>query len=186
MDNKGQIRRWPLFLMSGLLGLMILLYLGLWGDPSAIPPVIINTPAMEFSGFEMYTGRSISLSQMKGKVVFLNFWASWCRECKLEHDSLLDLKKRYADRPDFIFLGVNYQDKENLAKAYLEEHGNNYEHIQDLHGRISIDYGVYGIPETFLIDRHGMIRHKHIGPIVGETYANLIETWIEPLLKESE
>jgi len=176
------IRGWQIALLAGILGLIILFYKGLWGNPNFIPPVIVGTPAPEITAPDLYQPKEVSLSQFRGKVVVLNFWASWCLECKLEHQNLLAIKKRYADNPNFVMLGVNYQDKEDLARQYLQEHGNNFEHVRDVKGRISIDYGVYGVPETFVIDQNGVIRHKQIGPIVGETYTYLVEGLIEPLL----
>ena len=176
-------RAWHIALLGGIIGLLILFYNGLWGDPTALPPVIISEPASEFSGPALYEEREIKLSDYKGKVVVLNFWASWCQECKLEHQTLLALRRRFANEPNFVMLGVNYQDEERLAKAYLEEHGNNFAHVRDLKGKISIDYGVYGVPETFVIDQNGIIRHKEIGPIIGDTYANLVKNVIEPLLR---
>jgi cytochrome c biogenesis protein CcmG/thiol:disulfide interchange protein DsbE len=114
----------------------------------------------------------------------LNFWSSWCQECKLEHSSLQALNQQYGQDPHFVLLGVDYQDKEDLAKEYLQQYGNNFQHIVDTRGRISIDYGVYGVPETFVIDQNGVIRHKEIGPLVGEAYSNFTRNIIEPLLRE--
>jgi cytochrome c biogenesis protein CcmG, thiol:disulfide interchange protein DsbE len=179
------LRSWHVFLLAGILFLVFIFYQGLWGNPSFIPPVIVQTAAPEITGPELYQGRPVSLSEFKGKVVVLNFWASWCVECKLEHQSLLAINKRFSENPNFVMIGVNYQDKEDLAKQYLLEHGNNFQHVRDLKGRISIDYGVYGVPETFVIDQNGIIRHKQIGPIVGDAYSNLVENVIEPLLKGS-
>ncbi|MFQ5949320.1 MAG: redoxin domain-containing protein [Nitrospiria bacterium] len=176
---------WHIVLLAGILGLLAIFYQGLWGNPSFIPPVIVSTPAPEISGPDLYRGTAVSLSHHKGKVVVLNFWASWCQECKLEHQSLLAIKKRFGEDPNFIMLGINYQDHEDLAKKYLQEHGNNFDHVRDLDGKISIDYGVYGVPETFVIDQQGIIRHKQIGPIIGEVYTNMVENIIEPLLNNS-
>lgn len=179
-----EFRAWHVFLLTSLFGLFFLFYQGLWGDPTALPPVIIEEPAPEIIAPVLYEGNPIRLSDDLGKVVVLNFWASWCQECKLEHRFLLALKKRFEDHPNFAMYGVNYQDKEHLAKAYLEENGNNFQHMVDMKGKISIDYGVYGVPETFVIDKKGIIRHKQIGPVMGDVYSELIEKVIEPLLNE--
>ncbi|MFQ5588516.1 MAG: redoxin domain-containing protein [Nitrospiria bacterium] len=178
---KG-FRTWHIFLLLGLFGLVFLFYKGLWGDPTALPPVIIEEPAPEIVAPSLYDDKQIVLSQHRGKVVVLNFWASWCRECKLEHRFLLAINKRFEDNPNFVMYGVNYQDKDHLAKAYLDEHGNNFEHMVDLKGKISIDYGVYGVPETFIIDQQGIIRHKQIGPVMGDVFSDLVQNKIEPLL----
>jgi len=177
-------RSWHFFLLLGLFGLMFLFYQGLWGDPLSLPPVIIEEPAPDFTAPELYTKKNITLSEDLGKVVVLNFWASWCLECKLEHKFLLALNKHYEDNPNFVMYGVNYQDKDDLAEAYLRLHGNNFEHVVDLKGKISIDYGVYGVPETFVIDKNGVIRHKHIGPILSDAYSDMIKNHIDPLLAE--
>jgi cytochrome c biogenesis protein CcmG, thiol:disulfide interchange protein DsbE len=177
-------RSWHLFLLLGLSGLIFLFYQGLWGDPTSLPPVIIEEPAPDFTALELYEKKEVNLSDHLGKVVVLNFWASWCQECKLEHKFLLALKKHFEDNPDFVMYGVNYQDKDRLAKAYLKLHGNNFDHVVDVKGKISIDYGVYGVPETFVIDKNGTIRHKHIGPIMGDVYSDIIKNNIEPLLSE--
>ncbi len=181
-SSSGGVRGWQIALLIGIFGLIVLFYKGLWGNPSYIPPVLIGTPAPAITAPDLYQPKEVSLSQFRGKVVVLNFWASWCQECKLEHQTLLELKDRFSKNPNFVMLGVNYQDKEDLAQQYLKEHGNNFDHIRDAKGRISIDYGVYGVPETFVIDQNGVIRHKQIGPIIGETYTYLVEQVIEPLL----
>ncbi|MEK7286642.1 MAG: redoxin domain-containing protein [Nitrospirota bacterium] len=193
-----KIKAWQIFLPLAIVVLVVVFYHGLYGNPSYIPPVIINTPASDFAAPELFAGvalpagvaphegKTIRLSDYKGKVVVLNFWASWCKECALEHPSLLEIVERYKGNPNFVMLGVDYQDKENLAQAYLRQHGNNFTHVRDFSGKVSIDYGIYGVPETFVIDQKGMIRHKSIGPIIGNTYTNLIEKIIEPLLNGQE
>jgi cytochrome c biogenesis protein CcmG/thiol:disulfide interchange protein DsbE len=177
------MRVWHIVLLAGIFGLVAIFYEGLWGNPSYIPPVLVGQSAPNFAGPELDKGETLSLDRYKGKVVVLNFWASWCQECKLEHASLLEINKRFGQNPNFIMLGVNYQDKEKLAKEYLEEFGNNFTHVRDLTGRISIDYGVYGVPETYVIDQQGVIRHKAIGPLIGVTYTHLVTNVIEPLLR---
>ncbi len=175
---------WHIFLLAGLLALVVLFYKGLWGDPTALPPVIISKPAPDITAPALLEAKNISLKAHLGKVVVLNFWASWCLECKEEHRFLLAIQKRFENNPDFVMYGVNYQDQEKLAKEYLQIHGNNFEHMVDEKGKISIDYGVYGVPETFVIDRKGIIRHKQIGPVFGDVYSNIVENVIEPLLNE--
>lgn len=177
------IRGWHLVLVGGIFGLLSLFYKGLWGNPSFIPPVLIGTPAANIVGRELYSSEMISLSNFQGKVVVINFWASWCQECKLEHENLLAISRRFGQDPNFVMLGINYQDRESDARRYLEEHGNNFQHVRDLKGTISIDYGVYGIPETFVIDQQGIIRYKRIGPITGEVYTHVTEQILEPLLQ---
>jgi cytochrome c biogenesis protein CcmG/thiol:disulfide interchange protein DsbE len=101
---------WQLTRILCLFGLFALFYQGLWGDPHHIPTVLIETDAPNFEGPDVETGQTISLDQFKGKVVLLNFWASWCYECKVEHESILRLHQLFKDNPEFVMLGVNYQD----------------------------------------------------------------------------
>ena len=168
-----------------LLGLFALFYQGLWGDPRSIPTVLIGTPAPSFTGPEVDSGELISLDQYKGKVVLLNFWASWCYECKVEHESILRLHEHFKDNPNFVMLGINYQDELPDAQEYLRTYGSSFQHVRDIKGTFAIDYGVYGVPETFVIDQQGLIQHKYVGPIVGPVYTNLIERVITPLLNDS-
>jgi cytochrome c biogenesis protein CcmG/thiol:disulfide interchange protein DsbE len=127
----------------------------------------------------------LSLDQFKGKVVFLNFWASWCQECRLEHANLLALNEKFGRDPNFVMLGVNYQDQEDDALEYLRTFGSTFPHVRDLKGAIAFDYGVYGVPETFVIDQQGTIRCKTIGPIIGPVYANYNDRVLPALLNGS-
>ncbi len=114
---------------------------------------------------------------MKGEVWLLNVWASWCVSCHDEHPLLLALAKNDAVK----IVGLNYKDKRDDALAWLKRFGDPYAlSVSDLEGRTGIDYGVYGVPETYLIDKQGIIRYKHIGPITEQT----IEQKIMPLLKK--
>ena len=175
-----------LTLVVGLLALFALFYQGLWGDPRSIPTVLIGTTAPTFTGPDVESGTPISLDQYKGKVVVLNFWASWCYECKVEHESILRLHEQFADNPNFVMLGINYQDELPNAQQYLKTYGSSFRHVRDVKGTLAIDYGVYGVPETFVIDQQGIIKHKWVGPIVGQVYTNLTEKVITPLLKKSQ
>jgi len=175
-------RGWQIFLALALVGVFALLYEGLWGDPRMIPTVLIGTNAPDIEGPDVESGRTISLHQFKGKVVLLNFWASWCQECRLEHQNLLRLHEQFKDASNFVMLGVNYQDDLDDAQGYLKQFGSAFPHIRDLKGALAIDFGVYGVPETFLIDQHGVIRHKWVGSIVGDVYTQWTNAVIPPLL----
>ncbi len=172
-----------LTLVLVLLGLFYLFYEGLWGNPRHIPTVLIGTDAPMVEGPDVETGELISLKQFKGKVVLLNFWASWCYECKVEHESVLELHRLFKDDPNFVMLGVNYQDKLPDARKYLKEYGTTFAHMRDLKGQLAIDYGVYGVPETFVIDQQGKIRYKYVGPVTGHMYTKITQEIIAPLLK---
>ncbi|MFZ5876022.1 MAG: redoxin domain-containing protein [Nitrospirota bacterium] len=178
-------RAWQIALVVGLLGLFVLFYQGLWGNPRYIPTVLKDTPARPFSGPALGAADTISLDQFKGKVVLLNFWASWCQECRLEHSNLLALNEQFSRDPNFVMLGVNYQDKEDDALDYLKTFGTNFAHVRDVKSAISFDYGVYGVPETFVIDQQGVIRCKTIGPIMGPVYINYTQRILPALLQGS-
>ena len=177
------MKSWQVILVAGLVGLVALFYRGLWGDPRAIPTVLIGTQAPTFSGPEVRSGAPIGFDQYRGKVVMVNFWASWCLECRTEHENLLALQKRFGSNPEFVMLGINYQDRPEDAQKYLQVYGTNFQHVRDIKGTISIDYGVYGVPETFVIDRQGVIRFKFVGPLVGPSYDHLTHNVLEPLLR---
>jgi cytochrome c biogenesis protein CcmG, thiol:disulfide interchange protein DsbE len=182
-DDRFRLRAWHVVLVATLVGLFLLFYQGLWGDPSAIPTVLIGTPAPTFTGPNVVSGATIDLSEYRGKVIMLNFWASWCQECRVEHENLLALYNQFRTNPDFVMLGIDYQDKLEDARQYLDIHSSPFQQVRDVNGTISIDYGVYGVPETFIIDKQGVIRHKQVGPIVGPSY-NLLTERVLPTLLE--
>ena len=122
-----------------------------------------NTPAREFA-LPGPGGSTVRFGTFKGKVVFLNFWASWCPPCRAEARDLEAAWRRYKDQK-VVFLGVDIQDREEDAREFLKEFGVTYPNGRDANGRIAIAYGVWGIPETFLIDGSGRITYKHVGAI---------------------
>lgn len=178
-------RTTQLTILVVLFALLALFYEGLWGDPRHIPTVLVGTQAPIFEGPDVETGEPLSSSRFKGKVILVNFWASWCQECKVEHENLLRLHDEYKAHPEFVMLGINYQDETPKARAYLQQYGSSFSHVRDVNGSLAIDFGVYGVPETFVIDKEGIIRHKWIGPIVDEVYTNLTQNVLTPLLQDS-
>lgn len=176
-------RTTQLMILVVLFALFSLLYQGLWGDPRHIPTVLVGTQAPAFEGPDVETGDRLSSERFKGKVMLVNFWASWCQECKLEHDNLLRLHDDYKHHPEFVMVGINYQDEEPEARAYLQRYGSSFSHVRDVNGTLAIDFGVYGVPETFVIDKRGVIRHKWIGPISDDVYADLTQNVLTPLLE---
>ena len=147
-------------------GLVIFLAIGLRRDPHEVPSPLINKPAPAFQLPQLHEqAKTFSPQEMRGKVWLLNVWASWCISCREEHPVLLAL----ARSGEVLLYGLNYKDQRNDAIAWLDELGNPYlVSAADLDGRVGIDYGVYGAPETYLIDRDGVIRFKHIGPLTPE------------------
>lgn len=132
-----------------------------------------------FDGYEWQGRQNANLSEFEGKVVVLNFWASWCVECLLEADLLENTWQEYADK-DVVFLGVAYIDVEPKSKAYLEQFNITYPNAPDLRSSISDKYEITGVPETFFIDKEGKVAQIKIGPL-DETY---LKTVLDQLLVE--
>jgi len=158
--------------------LVVFLAIGLTKDPRKIPSPFVGKPAPAFTLSMLHEpGASFSPENMKGKVWLLNVWASWCVSCKVEHP-LLNEMNRKAVVP---IVGLNYKDARADAVKWLRQNGDPYLFsVSDLDGKVGIDYGVYGAPETFVIDKSGIIRYKQIGPITPEA----LEQTILPLLKQ--
>jgi cytochrome c biogenesis protein CcmG/thiol:disulfide interchange protein DsbE len=144
--------------------LLALLGWGFTRDAKYIPSPLIGKPATPFS-LTLFDGQTLELEALRGKVVFLNFWASWCPPCRAEARMLEAAWQQYKDR-DVVFLGVDTQDTEEDARAFIREFGITYPNGRDASGRIPIDYGVWGLPETFIIDRQGRITYKHVGALL--------------------
>jgi cytochrome c biogenesis protein CcmG/thiol:disulfide interchange protein DsbE len=160
------------------IGLVVFLAIGLTRDPREIPSPLVNKPAPAFVLPQLFDPQqNFKSEEMRGKVWLLNAWASWCAACQDEHPLLLQLAKSGT----VPIYGLDYKDERPNALAWLEELGNPYTLvISDAEGRVAIDYGVYGVPETFVIDRNGVIRYKQIGPVTEEALRNKIL----PLVKE--
>ena len=171
-------RLWFLIPLGAFLALAIVLAVGLKLDPREVPSPLIDKPAPTFALARLDdAGKTVRLDDLKGKVFILNVWASWCVACREEHPVLLDFAKKRV----VPVYGLNYKDTRPEASAWLARFGNPYEaSFFDEDGRVGLDFGVYGVPETFIVDGNGVIRMKHIGPITPDVLANKIE----PLLKK--
>ncbi|MFZ2160890.1 MAG: DsbE family thiol:disulfide interchange protein [Sideroxyarcus sp.] len=154
------------------------LFVGLGLNPHEVPSPLIDKPAPAFNLPQLQdTSKNFSPADMKGKVWLLNAWSSWCVSCKEEHPVLMSL----AQQNIVPIYGLDYKDKREDALRQLGQGGNPYVlSVMDREGRTGIDYGVYGVPETYVIDKQGIIRYKQIGPV---NYQNLRET-ILPLVAE--
>jgi cytochrome c biogenesis protein CcmG/thiol:disulfide interchange protein DsbE len=159
-------KRLALVFGVGLPLLAVLAY-GFTRDPREIPSPLIGRLAPPFS-VRLADGQEVRLEDFRGKVVFLNFWASWCPPCRAEARLLEASWKRHRDQ-DVVFLGINMQDREEAAREFLREFAITYPNGFDRGNRIAIDYGVWGIPETFFLDGNGRITYKHIGALGRET-----------------
>jgi cytochrome c biogenesis protein CcmG/thiol:disulfide interchange protein DsbE len=149
----------PLIVFAGL---VIFLAIGLTLNPRIVPSPLIGKPAPEFELPLLSSEGTFSNKDLIGHVTLVNVWASWCFACRQEHEAV-----KYLGRNGVRIVGLNYKDEPDNAKAWLAKLGNPYEVVAaDYDGRVGIDWGVYGAPETFLIDPNGIIRHKVIGPIM--------------------
>jgi len=159
--------------------LVALLGFGLSNDPKKVPTPFIDKPVPAFDTTRLYKPENISTESMKGKVWLLNVFASWCASCRSEHKLLTEFIETYK----FPVVGLNYKDEEADAKKWLAYFGNPYYAVAvDRKGAIGIDLGVYGVPETFVMDKNGIVRYKQIGPVTPES----LEKTIVPLVKKLE
>ena len=159
-------------------GLAAFLAVGLTRDPREIPSPFIGKAAPGFK-LEQLADEKLAFTpeEMKGRVWLLNVWASWCVACRVEHPLLVEMSKQKV----VPIVGLNYKDKRAEGLQWLRRHGDPYSlSAYDVDGKVGIDYGVYGVPETFVIDKQGVIRYKQIGPITPEA----LEKKIMPLVRK--
>ena len=163
--------------------LVVFLAVGLKLDPKHIPSPFIGKPAPEFSLPELHRPDvAVSNADMQGKVWLLNVWASWCVSCRAEHDVV----KKFVSMNLAPVYGLNYKDKPEEAKAWLKNLGDPYQaSLVDVSGDTGIDWGVYGVPETFVMDKKGIVRFKHVGPITVQSLQEKIVPLVRELNKET-
>ncbi|MBK7472472.1 MAG: DsbE family thiol:disulfide interchange protein [Betaproteobacteria bacterium] len=153
---------------------------GLWRDPREIPSVLVDKPVPAFTLPVLGSpDKKFSPADYRGKVWLLNVWGSWCISCQVEHPTLLALAKSNV----VPIVGFDWKDKPDAAIKWLAQQGGDpyVFSVTDLDGRVAIDFGVYGAPETFVIDKEGMIRYKHIGPLDDKAVAEKLLPWIRKL-----
>jgi cytochrome c biogenesis protein CcmG/thiol:disulfide interchange protein DsbE len=160
--------------------LVAFLFVGLGLNPREVPSPLVGKAAPPFQLAQLHKPEAMfSREDMKGKVWLLNVWASWCVACREEHPVLVELAKANV----LPIVGLNYKDKPEEGRAWLKQFGDPYLlSVMDRDGRVGIDYGVYGVPETFLIDKQGVIRFKQIGPVTSD----VVNRKILPLMRELE
>jgi cytochrome c biogenesis protein CcmG/thiol:disulfide interchange protein DsbE len=163
----------------GFLVLAVLLALGLTMDPKEIPSPFIDKPAPAFSLPRLHQPeQTISPADLKGQVWVLNVWASWCVSCRAEHEIIGKL----AATGEAPVVGLNYKDEPAEARTWLRRLGDPYfTSAMDRSGDVGIDWGVYGVPETFVIDKAGIVRYKHIGPVTEQSLAQKVLPCIKAL-----
>jgi len=169
------VRRYLRWLIpAAALPVLGLLAYGFRVNPRDIPTPLIDRPAAAFE-LTSYAGERVSLDAYRGRVVVVNFWASWCHPACYEEAPVLERNWRaYRDR-DVVVLGVDIQDKAEAAKKFIADFSLTFPNALDAAGRVSVDYGVYGVPETFFIDRRGRIRAKHVGAVTDEAFRRQVE-----------
>lgn len=160
------------------LALVGVLYKGFGRNPHEVPFMLKGQPAPSFTLAALDSGERVSLAELKGRPVVLNFWASWCGPCKMEHPVLEWGAREFGHQARF--LGVVFEDTEDNARQFLLQMGASFPQLVDPRSRMAVDYGVAGVPETYFIDRQGIIRGKHVGPIDPQTLA----TWMKELSAE--
>lgn len=150
--------------------MIVLFAISFGNNPNARPSALVGTRATDFSLVDL-DGNAVSLGELAGKPVVLNFWSTWCGPCKFEHPVLQQAAKA---NPDVAFYGVIYSDDPQKARMYLQRAGTTYPHLVDTDNRVAIDYGVTGVPESFFIDRQGTIVYKFVGPLEPQQLAQLL------------
>lgn len=159
--------------------LAAIFWIGLGRDPRILPSALLDKPVPQFDLPPLHdTNPGLASDNLKGGVALVNVFASWCLPCRAEHPFL----ERLVREEGLTIHGINYKDKPAAAKAWLAELGNPYGRIGvDADGRASIDWGVYGVPETFIVDAEGVIRYKHVGPLMGADIKEKILPVIEAI-----
>ena len=167
--------RWLRYgVVLGIAALVVVLMLSFRRDPHDIRTGTVNKPAAEFTADKLDSTGTLSLKDYSGKVVVLNFFASWCPPCKEENPALVRVWERYRTS-DVVFIGIVYGDSTEKARSYVSTNGVTWPTVQDADGRIAFAYGVFGPPETYFIAPDGIIAGRHIGPIDEATLVTAID-----------
>lgn len=160
-----------LLLVLPLLGVLLA---GLFHNPNDLGNALADKNAPPFSLPRLSDGEEVHLRQFDGQPLVVNFWATWCRSCPQEHPVLVDGARRYGGKVQFV--GIAYEDRRDRLKSWLTRHGGaTYPTLVDVGGKVAVAYGVYGVPETYFIDREGVVRSKHVGPLDPATLRVRIE-----------
>lgn len=185
-EGGEKLLRWRRLLVATVIviPLIWLLAYGFTRDARYIQSPLIGRQAPEFT-LALFDGNNISLKDLRGKAVLVNFWASWCLECRVEAPGLEAAWRKHRGE-NVVFLGVNIQDKEEEARTFIKEFGLTYVNGRDPRQRIAVNYGVWGIPETFFLDPEGRITYKHVGAIEPGTITAKINEALRGIVSAGE
>ncbi|MFV2008184.1 MAG: TlpA family protein disulfide reductase [Longimicrobiales bacterium] len=164
--------------MIAVTAFVVLLAFGLTRRSDFLPSPLVGQASPGFSLPVLDEDRTASMDEFEGRPVVVNFWASWCLACIQEHPVLVRAWQRYAER-GVEMVGIVYQDSPANARRYIEKYGGGWLQLLDPNSRAAIDFGVYGVPETFFIQPDGIIAHKHLGPVTDALMTELIEGMLE-------
>jgi periplasmic protein thiol:disulfide oxidoreductases, DsbE subfamily len=161
-----------------IISVFLLIYLLQKNDPNNPPSALLNKEVPKFEVKNLFDDKEVMTEEnLKDNFILLNFFASWCAPCKVEHKILFKIKN---DSNNLSLIGINYKDKINDAKKYLQNEGNPYSFVGlDNRGMVGLEFGVFGLPETFIINKDGLIIYKHLGPITEKIFNEEIKPLIQ-------
>lgn len=163
---KPKLRPWKLVLGGVVAAMLAVLGWGLTRDPGYIPSQLVGRSLPAFALPALDGGAMVSADSLRGTPLVINFWASWCVSCRAEHAVLMAFGHAASARSDVRIVGINYRDAPTAAERFQQDLGTfAYRSGQDPSGRTGIDFGVYGLPETFFVDRDGIVAARHVGPL---------------------
>jgi len=167
---KNHLLKIP-FIFFSIILLIFFYLLIIERNPTDIPSALLNKKVQQFETSSLFNSQKFNSSQeFDNNVVLVNFFASWCKPCKDEHKFI----KKISEKKNLKIIGINYKDNPKKAIEWLEKLGNPYSNVAiDRNGEIAIDWGVYGIPETFIVDAKGIIKFRHVGPITKKIYKKI-------------
>jgi cytochrome c biogenesis protein CcmG/thiol:disulfide interchange protein DsbE len=172
----GRRRRWVALVavVTGIAVLTLLLAFGLSRDPTLIRSPLIGKPAPTFALLTLDGTKTVSLADFRGQVVVINFWASWCADCRVEHGALAAAWDRYRDQR-VVMVGIAFQDRASASRAYVSDMGGDWPQLVDPGNGTALAYGVYGVPETFVIGADGRVASKRVGAVTYTWLTNQID-----------
>ena len=174
-------RAWVWLIPVSAVPLLVLLAYGFRLNPRDVPSPLVGRPALGFA-LTTFGGQPLSLDALRGKVVVVNFWASWCRPACYEEAPVLERGWRAWRDRGVVVVGIDIQDTVEAGERFIRDLNLTFPNARDTSGRVSIGYGVYGVPETFFIDRGGRIRVKHVGAVTDDVFQSAVERLLaEPL-----